>query len=105
MSTDARVGHNDAASRYEILLDDTLAGFAQYRLRDGSMVFTHTEVRGEFGGRGLGGMLVGAALDEARAAGLRVVPLCSFVAWYIEKHPEYRELVDDDYRGLVDTPE
>ncbi|WP_311922614.1 GNAT family N-acetyltransferase [Microbispora sp. H10836] len=105
MSTDARVAHNAAASRYEILLDDTLAGFAQYRLRGGSMVFTHTEVRDEFAGRGLGGRLVGAALDGARAAGLRVVPLCSFVAWYIEKHPEYRGLVDNDYRGLVDTPE
>ncbi|MEU7688955.1 N-acetyltransferase [Microbispora hainanensis] len=104
MSTDVRVVDNPAASRYEIIVDGVVAGFAQYRLRDGAMVLPHTEVRGEFEGRGLGGALVGGALDAARAAGLRVVPLCSFVAWYIQRHPEYRDLVDDDYRDLVDTP-
>ncbi|WP_169948664.1 GNAT family N-acetyltransferase [Microbispora sp. H11081] len=103
MSTAAEVAHNAAASRYEILIDGTIAGFAQYRMRGGSMVFTHTEVRGEFEGRGLGGTVVGAALDAARAAGLRVVPLCSFVAWYIEKNPAYRDLLDDDYRDLADA--
>lgn len=96
---------NAAASRYEILLDGAVAGFAQYRLRGGSMVFTHTEVRDEFEGRGLGSRLVGAALDGARAAGLRVVPLCSFVAWYIQRNPGYRDLVDDDYRDLVTASE
>ncbi|GGO08732.1 N-acetyltransferase [Microbispora rosea subsp. aerata] len=105
MSTSVRVVHDPGASRYEILLDDTVAGFAQYRLRDGSIVFSHTEIRDEFEGRGLGSTLVGAALDGAREAGLRVVPLCSFVAWYIQKHPEYRDLVDDDYRDLTDTAE
>ncbi|MEU6410179.1 GNAT family N-acetyltransferase [Microbispora sp. NPDC046933] len=104
MSEAPRVIDNAAASRYEILLDGAVAGFAQYRLRGGSMVFPHTEIRDEFEGRGLGSMLVGRALDGARAAGLRVVPLCSFVAWYIQKHPEYRDLVDDGYRDLVDAP-
>ncbi|GIH49064.1 GNAT family N-acetyltransferase [Microbispora rosea] len=104
MSADARVVDNPSASRYEIIVDGVVAGFAQYRLRDGSMVFPHTEVRDEFEGRGLGSRLIGGALDGARAAGLRVVPLCSFVAWYIQRHPEYRDLVDDDYRDLVDTP-
>ncbi|MBX6381426.1 MAG: N-acetyltransferase [Microbispora sp.] len=103
MSAEARVVDNAAASRYEILLDGVVAGFAQYRLRDGSMVLPHTEIRDEFEGRGLGSKLVGAALDGARAAGLRVVPLCPFVACYIQRHPEYRDLVDDDYRDLVDA--
>ncbi|WP_432926254.1 GNAT family N-acetyltransferase [Microbispora sp. CA-135349] len=103
MNTAAQVDDNAAASRYEIMLDGVVVGFAQYRLRGGAMVFTHTEVRDEFEGRGLGSRLVRAALDGARAAGLRIVPLCSFVAWYVQKHPEYRDLVDDDYRDLTDT--
>ncbi|GAA4213203.1 GNAT family N-acetyltransferase [Microbispora amethystogenes] len=103
MSAAVEVVADPAASRYEILVDGVVAGFAQYRMRDGAMVFTHTEVRGEYEGRGLGGHLVGAALDGARTAGLSVVPLCSFVAWYIQRNPEYRDLVDDDYRNLVDT--
>lgn len=80
-------------SRFEISLDGEPAGFAAYRLRGPTIVFTHTEIDPRFEGRGLAGELVRFALDAARDAGLTVKPLCPYVAAYIDKHPEYRDLV------------
>ncbi|MCC5574285.1 N-acetyltransferase [Microtetraspora sp. AC03309] len=85
--------HDAAASRYELLLDGEVAGFAEYRLSDDTIVFTHTEIREEFEGKGLGSRLVGGALDQVRETGRTVVPKCPFVARYIERHPEYRDLL------------
>ena len=68
-------------------------GLAAYRRRDGRISFTHTEVDESCEGRGFGSRLAAAALDDARRQGLRVLPLCPFVAHYVEQHPEYQELV------------
>ncbi|MGN9809297.1 GNAT family N-acetyltransferase [Micromonospora sp. BQ11] len=80
-------------SRYEILVGGTLVGFADYRLVDGDVVFTHTEIDVAHEGRGLGSRLIGEALDDVRRQGRSAVPLCSFVAAYIARHPEYADLV------------
>ena len=83
--------------RYEAWLGGSLAGFAAYRLRPGRpgrpgrIVFTHTEVQVE--GRGVGSTLVRGALDDVRRRGLTVTPLCPFVKAYLEKHPEYADLM------------
>jgi len=82
--------------RYEVTADGELAGFAEYRDREGVRVFTHTEVADEFEGKGVGSELVRGVLDAERAAGRRIVPLCPFVAHYVREHP-------DDYGDLVDT--
>jgi predicted GNAT family acetyltransferase/glutaredoxin len=82
--------------RYELRLDRRLIGLLAYRRRDGRIAFTHTEIVPACEGRGFGSRLVAAALDAARSEGLAVVPLCPFVASYIERHPEYRELVARD---------
>lgn len=87
------VADNPEKSRFEIRVDGTLAGFADYRTRPGRIVLTHTEIDAEFGGRGLGSRLVREALDSARAAGLGVTPHCGFVAEYIRRHPEYQDLL------------
>lgn len=80
--------------RYEARIDGELAGFAEYRATDRLVTFVHTEVLGEFEGRGVGSGLVRAALDDVRAAGRRVRALCPFVKGYIERHPdEYGDLV------------
>ena len=76
------------ASRFEILVDGRLAGFAAYRRRPEAVAFTHTEIDEEYGGRGLGGKLVGEALARVRAEGLGVLPFCPFVRAYIDRHPE-----------------
>jgi predicted GNAT family acetyltransferase len=85
---------NASQSRYEIHVDGALAGFAVYELRSGGITFTHTEVGDEFEGQGVGSKLVAGALDGARRGGLLVTPLCPFVASYIERHPEYVDIVD-----------
>jgi predicted GNAT family acetyltransferase len=98
MDTAVAVTQDEALERYEIAVDGEVAGFAEYRLRPGLIAFVHTEIDGRFEGRGLGGKLVAAALDSARSEGLIVLPFCPFVTAYIERHPEYADLVPADYR-------
>jgi predicted GNAT family acetyltransferase len=88
----ADVRNNEAEHRYELEVEGRLA-IAEYRLRPGRISFTHTEVPEELAGRGIGKRLVKAALDDARAQGLKVVPICPFVKHYIETHPEEQDLL------------
>ncbi|GAA2861478.1 GNAT family N-acetyltransferase [Streptosporangium fragile] len=99
---DIKVSDNPGASRFEILVDGEIAGFAAYRLRAGKIIFTHTEIASEFEGKGLGSRLAVGALDAGRSAGRSVVPLCPFIAGYIRRHPEYRDLVPDHYADLLE---
>ena len=85
-------------SRYELRLQGRLIGLAAYRRRNGRIAFTHTEVDESCTGRGLGSLLAAAALEDAGRAGLAVVPLCPFIAGYIERHPEFAQLVVSGYR-------
>jgi predicted GNAT family acetyltransferase len=85
-------------SRYELRLGDSLIGFAAYRRRDGRIVFTHSEVDSAHEGRGFGSLLAEKALADARRQGLEIVPLCPFIAHYIDQHPGYEELVASRYR-------
>jgi uncharacterized protein len=84
-------------SRYELRVHDRLIGVAAYRRGDDRILFTHTEVDDEFEGRGFGTQLVLQALDDVRRQGAKVVPLCPFVAFQIDAHPEYRDLLAPDH--------
>lgn len=97
MST-ARVVDNPEKNRYEIYQDDELAGYVTYKLDSGQIAFLHTELDPAFAGRGLGSVLVKRVLADARERGLGVLPYCPFVRGYIEKHPEYLDLVPEDRR-------
>jgi len=88
-----RVVHVPERRRFEIFVGDTRAGLAAYRDEPGRRVFTHTEVDPEFEGRGLGSRLAAFALEETRTEGLSVVPVCTFIGAYIERHPDYGGLV------------
>ena len=83
------------ADRYEIRDGERVLGFAAYQRRGEVVVFTHTEVDPDAGQSGLGSTLVRAALDDVRARGASVVPRCSFVRGWIDRHQEYADLVPD----------
>ncbi len=92
--TDVATSNNPQKGRYEAHIDGELAGFAQYQLTDRLVVFTHTEVEDRFEGRGVASALARFALDDVRADGSRMVlPLCPFIKGWIEKHPDYQDLV------------
>lgn len=87
--------------RYEATVDGELAGFIDYRNAGRERTFRHTRVFDEFEGKGIGGALARAALDDLRARGLAVRPLCPFVAGWIKRHPEYLDVVAEDHRDTV----
>jgi predicted GNAT family acetyltransferase len=82
--------------RYEVRDGDgSELGFSVYRRHGDVVVFTHTEVDDAAEGQGVGSALVRGALDDVRAAGLRIRPLCPFVKAYVDGHPEYADLLED----------
>ncbi len=85
----------DAAerSRWEIERDGEVVGFADYRIAGDVVAMPHVEVRPDLRGGSIGSELVRGAIDDVRARGLRVRPLCPFVVAYVRRHPEYRDLV------------
>ncbi|HCB02755.1 MAG TPA: GNAT family N-acetyltransferase [Nocardioides bacterium] len=93
--SDVQVTNNEAEQRYEARVDGELAGSAYYDTADDLIVFTHTEVDDAFEGQGVGSALARAALDDVRADGRRrVIPRCPFIKGWIDRHPEYRDLLD-----------
>ena len=93
MELKVEVVHNEAERRFEARVDGHLA-VLEYTSRPGVILFTHTGVPEAIEGQGVGSQLAEAGLAYARAQGLRVVPLCAFVAEYIDGHPEYQSLVE-----------
>jgi len=78
------VTRDDAQSRYEVHLDDVLAGFTEFRLDSrGRLVFPHTEVDPAFRGKGLAPVLIGQAMADVASRGETVVPVCPAVVKYL----------------------
>ncbi|MEO5923183.1 MAG: GNAT family N-acetyltransferase [Bryobacteraceae bacterium] len=94
------VVHNPEHSRFEIVEEGKTAELV-YRLQPGRIVFIHTGVPAELEGRGFAKDLAVTGLQYARDQGLKVIPLCPFVASYIKRHPEYLDLVDEHYLDRV----
>jgi predicted GNAT family acetyltransferase len=78
---------------YVLVVDGVESGELDYRTTDGTRAFTHTGVRAHLRGRGLAAALVRRGLDDARAEGLRVAPVCSYVARYLDEHPADADLL------------
>ncbi len=90
MANDVR--DNAARHRFELDAEGHIA-FSQYKRAGGVIDIMHTEVPPALNGKGIGSRLVRGLLDLARAEGAKVRPLCPFVRSYIDKHPEYADLV------------
>jgi uncharacterized protein len=87
------IEHDASLGRFSALVHGHLC-VCDYRLRDGVMFMTHTEVAPELEGQGIASELVRAALAFAREQGLKVRPLCSYVQAYMRRHPEVQSLLD-----------
>lgn len=64
-----------------------------YLLKDGVMTITHTGVPDAVGGRGIAAELTQFALESVRKSGLKVVPVCSYTAAYVRRHPEFADIL------------
>ncbi len=78
--------------RFELAVDGHIAA-TYYDIADGVITFIHTEVPPELGGKGIGSKLIRGALDQVRDDGMKVIPQCPFVKAFIEKHPDYQDLL------------
>lgn len=87
------VRDNVERSRFELVDDGRVLGYAEYLVEGDRMVFPHSVIEPSLRGQGLGAELVGGALDQVRASGRRVEPRCWYVAQFIEEHAEYQELL------------
>lgn len=101
MATPSDVKRNDARTRYELEVEGKLA-VSEYNRLANAVMFTHTEVPEALEGRGIGSALARGALDDVRAQGLQVIPLCPFIAAFIRRHPEYLDLVSPISRRQVE---
>ena len=86
------VRDNQDRHRFELDAEGHVA-FSNYRREGNILTVLHTEVPAALNGRGIGSALARGLLDIARAQGLKVRPLCPFVAAYIARHPEYADLL------------
>lgn len=95
-TTDSLVEVRNATdrSRFEITVGGRLAGFLEYHFRGGVVVFEHTEIHDDYRGRGLAGQLAGGALDAVRDRGLRIRPVCEYLAGYVRRNPGYTQLLE-----------
>jgi len=89
-----RIVDNPDRQRYEAFLGDEKAGYSEYEIRPDRVVFTHTVVRPKFEGKGIGSRLAKFAVEDVRARGLRITPVCPFIRSWLKRHEEYDEMVD-----------
>ena len=91
---DPEVRNAPDRSRYEVFVDGDLAGFADYRVVDDVVLFTHAEVFPRYGGQGVATRMAQESLDDVRRDGTKSIrPLCGFYVDYLRKHPEYADLL------------
>jgi predicted GNAT family acetyltransferase len=87
-----QIEHQPERGRFQVVVDGHLS-VAEYRLHDGVLAITHTEVVAELRGRGIAGELMKAVLAHASAQGLKVNPLCSYARSYMQRRPETQSLL------------
>ena len=89
--------NNKEESQFEMEVDGQLA-FIEYYTKDSKLFLTHTEVPHGLRGQGAAGHLVESTFKYARENGLTIVPLCSYVAYYANNHPEWASVLSEGYQ-------
>ena len=96
MEENLKVVHNPEQNRFEVELEGQLAKL-DYMVDGDNIIMTHVGVPYEFRGHGVAGAITKAGLEYAKSKSLRVIPMCSYVAAYIRRNPQYAELTK--YQG------
>ena len=91
-ASDLTIENNEDRHRFEARIGEQIA-VLEYTRATGLIVYNHTEVPRNLEGQGIASQLAEAALEFARNEGLKIMPLCPYVASYIRRHPEYKELL------------
>ena len=94
VGTSLAVRHNVARQRFEAQAGESAPAFLSYRVENERVILKHTFVPDALRGQGIAADLVRVALEEARQRHWKIVPRCSYVAGFIERHPEFCDLVD-----------
>jgi len=84
---------NTEANQYEFHVGNHIAKIEYIKTKNGEIYLTHTEVPVALEGQGIGSQLADKVLTDIEKQNLRLVPLCPFVAGYIQKHPDWRRIV------------
>lgn len=93
------VTHDAARCRFELRpIPEAPPAFLEYAIRGDHVIFAHTFVPDELRGQGLAAVLTRTALEEARRAGWRVVPACSYVATHVKRHSEFADLISPTHQ-------
>ena len=90
--TTISVQHNPASKRFEAIVDGMLCR-TDYRMHGDTMMLVHTEVPSQLEGRGIASALVKASFAHAAANGMDVLPVCSYVRSWVQRHPEVEPLL------------
>ncbi len=90
---DVAVENDEKGRQFHAEIDGHRAHLDYVKQQDGTLNLIHTEVDPALRGQGVGEALVHHALDAARSGGVKVIPSCPFVKKFVERHPEYRDLV------------
>ena len=84
---------NSSDGRFELHRDGELVGFAVYSQQGDVTVVPHVETLAEHRGQGYAATLMEGLLDQLRASGRTIVPLCSFAAQHLREHPQHHDLL------------
>lgn len=95
-SSSMEIINNTVNQQFEVREGDYLA-VLQYRIRGENMYFLHTGVPKEIGNKGIAAALAKHGLDYARRHAFKIVVYCPYVAAYLKRHPEYMDLVNEEY--------
>lgn len=89
---------NESQSQYELHLDGGKIAFVEYADKEDKVYLTHTEVPASVQGQGIGQKLIAQTLQSIKNEGKILVPLCSFVSWYVNNHDEWNSLLSEGYQ-------
>ena len=98
------VRDNTVEDQFELYVNGMPAGVLAYQMKGQDYALIHTEIDPEFEGQGMGSRLISGALDQIRAGGHTMLPVCPFVLSFVERHPEYLDLVATKDRARFDLP-